>query len=130
MRRNTLRMVSMTAALCTWLTAPATAQQAFSKSMVECSVIADTFADLGEEMGTDPKNIRRFREDALAFSNAAGPQAHAEGQTDVPGYLTAIRLELETKWSRRITSVFKMKENGDWLDYCRKFGRAQGILTR
>ena len=103
------------------------AQQALSKSMIECSVIYTEVAALGQRKGRDEDEISRTRKRALAFLNAALQQAEDEGEADLQNYITETHAELTDKWTDRLSSIVKLRDNKDWLDYCRSFARARGL---
>ena len=123
-----MRVLRIFAALLLGAATPALSQQAFSKSMLECSVIYDEVTRIGTTAARTPERLAQARSWSDAFSKAAAVQARQEGQRDVDGYSAGLRAELEQKWSGRFASIQKLQENKDWLGYCRSFGRARGIL--
>jgi hypothetical protein len=115
-----------------WGAAPqgALAQQALSKSMVECAVIYEEIVILGRSKGRKEQEITRFRDGSASFLKAAGAQARAENQPDPGKYILQLQNALQEKWSGRFSSVLTVTENKDWIDYCKAFGRERGLLPR
>ena len=105
----------------------AAARQAFSVSMVECAVILDEFARLGDRRGKDVEEVARLHARASAFLQRSLTQAANEGQPDPHAHVEATLAEKRAKWDGRLSRLTLLTENRDWFDYCRAFGRDQGI---
>lgn len=115
------------AGLALHLAAPVAAQQAMSRSMVECSVI---YTEVAAFSTADRHADRRAeaRGFARAFAEAALVRAGAEGQPVPADYVEAQQRALQEKWAGRFASVMKFGENREWLSYCNAFGRSQGLF--
>ncbi|MEO1639341.1 MAG: hypothetical protein AAFU41_08865 [Pseudomonadota bacterium] len=102
---------------------PATAQQAFSKSMAECAGLMA----FGADNVSDPDAVRIFTHGHDAYVGAARAQAAGEGRSDVDHYVDQAKLNKQQEWEDGGVMIVFSEEFGDWIDYCRAFAEAQGI---
>jgi hypothetical protein len=110
-------------AVCLSLFAGSVSAQPFSKSMAECAGLNAFGRDFVERDET--AHLLEFGQ--AKWMNAAILQAQGEGVTDPNAYVDAAMTAKYEEWNARGVMVVFTEEFGDWLDYCRAFGAAQGI---
>lgn len=104
------------------LASPANAQP-FSKSMAECGGLYG----FGRDFVARPDAAALLEDGQAKWINAAIVQAQSEGVSDPVAYVEAAMTAKYQEWSDKGGTVVFTQEFGDWMDYCRAFGRAQGI---
>ena len=104
---------------------PALAQQPYSQSMAEC---AGLFAFALDHVNR-PDRVSRLEAAVDTWMTAAENQADAEGRENPETYVADAMQAKYADWSGRGQLAVLSQEFRDWADYCRSFGRAQGIET-
>lgn len=120
--RCMVRICFTVLALAFGLASPATAQP-LSKSMAEC---AGLYA-FGRDYVQSDDVVYLLEFGQAKWMNAAIIQAQSEGVLTPAAYVDAAMAAKYDEWQDRgVLAVFS-EDFGDWLDYCRAFGAAQGI---
>ncbi|MCK0094285.1 hypothetical protein MWU60_01775 [Yoonia sp. F2084L] len=104
------------------LVSPAMAQP-FSKSMAECAGIYAFGRDYVQS--DDVVYLLEFGQ--AKWMNAAIIQAQGEGVSNPAAHVDAAMKAKYDEWQGRGVLVVLSEDFGDWRDYCRAFGAAQGI---
>ena len=85
-------------------------------------------AAMAEARGRDRSSVDQADMAAGRFYEAAIDHARAEGVGDPEAHVALLCRPLNEKWQGRFSSVWKFRDNRDWLDYCAALGRDRGIL--
>lgn len=120
----------LTGALLGLATVPVQAQnvQPISTSLAECAVIHHEIAGLRSARRRGAEKEALLREGVRLFREEAVRQAAAEGVADPEAHVAALEPDLAAKWSGRMSSLLKLRENYDWIEYCRALGEDRGIV--
>ncbi len=102
-------------------------RQPISTSLAECSVIFTELAELGSRRGKDDDTVNAALVSASLFVVEAREQADLEGHTDPYRHIHSEQDRLTEKWDGRFSSLLRLSENKDWIDYCRALGENRGI---
>ena len=102
--------------------------QPISVSMIECGAVYDEVAEAGARRGRSEDQIETVSRTASVFREAAIAQAGAEGVADPQAHLLAHAERLRKKWQGRSSRITLVRENRDWIDYCRALGKDRGLL--
>lgn len=100
--------------------------QPYSQSMAECAGIY-AFGRTWVKQD-DASYLLEYGQ--AKWLNAAIVQAQAEGIADPANYAHNIMDAKEAEWNGRGLSIAFSEDFYDWWDYCRAFGRAQGIALK
>ena len=68
-----------------------------------------------------------YAENAHIFWQAAIAQAGKEGHANAEEVAMAAYAHTFEDWSKRGPMAYIKREFGDWMDYCRKFAKNQGL---
>ncbi len=102
--------------------------QPISTSLAECAVIYTEIAGLRPARRRSPEKQELMYAGADLFAEEAVRQASAEGIADPEAHVRDLRADLATKWSGRMSSLLKLRENVDWIEYCAALGEDRGLL--
>lgn len=116
------RVMRISVIIALFLASPANAQP-FSKSMAECGGLY-AFARAHVE---SPDAVALLEFGQAKWINAAIVQSQSEGVSDPATYVEATMTAKYQEWTDKGALAVFSEEFGDWMDYCRAFGRAQGI---
>ncbi|WP_137703128.1 hypothetical protein [Marimonas lutisalis] len=106
-------------------------RQPISTSLTECAVIYEEIATEGARRGAMSRpEIPELQENAQRFRVEALAQARREGRRDPKSHLEEETTRLTSKWDGRFANLLEIRNNADWLDYCRALGRSRGIVDR
>lgn len=97
--------------------------------LAECGAVFEAVAATGDNRGaaTGPE-VERAAEAAMRFVAQAETAAGAAGQADPSGDVASILLYLRPRWQNRVAGLFSAPSNFDWIAYCGRLGRAEGVL--
>lgn len=97
--------------------------------LAECSAVfravslSRGYASVSEAQRAAPiEAAGRFRDRAVAVAGEAG-------QTNPEADVASIMVYLEPRWENRIERLLSVRSNLDWIDYCRRLGREEGVIT-
>jgi hypothetical protein len=99
------------------------AAQPFSKSMAEC---AGLYA-FGRDYVENEETVALLEFGQAKWMNAAIVQAQDEGVANPSDYVDVAMTAKYDEWAAKGVMTVFSEDFGDWFDYCRAFGRAQGI---
>ncbi len=108
-------------------------KQPIATSMAECAAIYDVIGDLGEKRGESSTRIDRFRSGAVAFRSSAVERLTQQGASkplqQVNGIYAAKRRKWSDKWltGKSLSALRTLKEDKEWIPYCRKMGKNFGV---
>lgn len=75
----------------------------------------------------EPDEIESLSVSAEAYAADAVAQAGREGVADPQAHIGLVLDQKRDDWSGRLSSPWKLRENKEWLDYCRSLGRHRGL---
>lgn len=105
----------------------ARAGQPISVSLVECSAIFNEAAHATGPRSTEARRRQAARASA-SFREAALREARRERLDRPQAHVEAWDRRLRIKWHGRFARVSLLRENLDWIKYCRSLGRHRGVL--
>lgn len=97
--------------------------QPYSTSLAQCAGILQS---AGEFVNGDVA-APIYAENAYIFWQAAIAQAAAEGHTNAQEVAMAAYAPTYEDWSQRGPMAYVKREFSDWMAYCRKLARNQGV---
>ncbi len=109
-------------------TAIAQNSQPISTSLAECSAIFGEVARMGANRGRDRAETARLDMSADLFFDNAIIQAGAEGFEDPDSRVEQTYTAMVEKWSGQFSSLWNLRKNLDWINYCRALGEDCGFL--
>ncbi|MBV6633982.1 MAG: hypothetical protein KI792_13230 [Alphaproteobacteria bacterium] len=101
---------------------PANAQQALSKSLVQCHVVTDVVVKAATPEQQNLDMVKFFADASKAFEEAAFKQAHREGLADVSDYVAKVKTEAQAYWQPKLHDPSASAEYGEWVEYCTALG--------
>ncbi|MGH1368488.1 MAG: hypothetical protein ACRBCL_07700 [Maritimibacter sp.] len=104
--------------------------QPYSTSLAQCAGILQSAGDVINDDVATPI----YAENAYTFWEAAIAQAGKEGHANAEEVAMAAYAPTYETWRQRGPMAYVKGEFGDWMSYCRKFAKNQGLtlvwLTR
>lgn len=97
--------------------------QPYSESMADC---ASVYQNAAQWVNTD-ESADKMMHAAIAWADAALVQSQAEGRATT---IEAIWDKIDGKtaeWEAKGSTVFFSQEFRDWMQYCRKFAKHNGV---
>jgi len=90
-------------------------------------VIFSELAALGARKGKNGSTVNAMQVTSALFLVHARSQAQAEGQSNPYSAIQYEQGRLQEKWDGRFSSILRLGENKDWIDYCTALGQSRGI---
>lgn len=97
--------------------------------LAECSAVFDAVSRSDGYGGAKPEDLIAARDTGARFLARAIVVAGEMGQATPEADVASIMDYLRPRWENRIERLFSVKSNLDWIDYCRRLGLEQGVIT-
>jgi hypothetical protein len=97
--------------------------------LAECSAVFRSVALSSGYAKVTDEQIALAEDAAKGFRASAVTAAGKAGQEDPEADVASILVYLEPRWENRIERLFSVKSNLDWIAYCGRLGRDEGVLT-
>jgi hypothetical protein len=98
--------------------------------LAECSAVFGAVARSTGYAGADPAMIDQADETSGRFLDQAIAVAGEMGQANPAADVASIMTYLVPRWENRIERLFSVRSNLDWIAYCGRLGREEGVITQ
>jgi hypothetical protein len=97
--------------------------------LAECSAVFRSVALSRGYANVTEAQLAAATEAAKRFRARSVEVAREAGQADPEADVASIMVYLEPRWENRIGRLMSVKSNLDWIDYCRRLGLEEGVIT-